>query len=78
VEATVGVRTSVGRTFVWAQHAVASPDGTAELRVPYPTGAGGPVAAGPCRVVSGGEAREIAIPHAAVATGARVSVELGR
>ena len=72
VRAGVGVRTNRGREAGWHVTAVAAPDGTAVLRVPFSTGENGTTVAGPYEVSCGQVRTTVAVPAAAIETGGRV------
>jgi hypothetical protein len=73
VFATTTVVTPLGREFVWRSSARPDPGGSAELRVPYATGANGAVRAS-AFVVEAGDRRVVSVPGSAVATGSVLNV----
>lgn len=76
VLAHVDVHTKEGRRFRWGTRARAGADGRATLRVPYATGPNGTSAASVYGVRAGVRAGSVAVPGAAVVSGAAVPVSL--
>jgi len=78
VRAEVGVRTNIGRTFVWQNAGLAGPDGRFRLRVPYGTGQNWLVgltrSPNPYRVTCGGRQIGVSVSPVSVLEGREVDV----
>jgi dolichyl-diphosphooligosaccharide--protein glycosyltransferase len=75
VRVTLGLRTSVGRRFTWAQEVLADANGVARIRVPYPNEADGPIVAdGSYRVRAGERTYQARVSAREVRSGATVGV----
>lgn len=79
VRARLPLATPTGRRFVFEARGATGADGVARLRVPYPSTAGGAVAArGAWRVRAGSQAWAVAVSERAVAQGERIAVGAAR